>query len=488
MSELISSKGASTCHKDEKSEQVPSTLMHDDAVLSSNVWAATRNTANNAWYVNAGNGNLNNTNTNNRYAVVGSVDYEDINWMLFIIAERNCYKNKHHSHEAARFHFSASRLKKLYETVMRGEYIPHPGICFVLDYPVFREVFAAAYEDRNIHHFVAPLLERVAESVHNANGDRSHGNRTGHSTLTASEQIRGYMKIGEYVATFDVSGFFTHIDRSRAIKAWEEYSREFISDDVSRLQDRLIHILLKECSHRNAVRRSPASAWNNIPPHKSIFGIDERLGLPIGNFYSQLIANLYLASVDKSLFDAGIKHTRFVDDICVVGPLSDIRKARKIIRRETELLGLRLNDRKCYIQPCSRGVKFCGRVIRHNRIRISTRTKKACERAIRESGRDAESAVALKNTINSYFGIMSKAAEFNEQRRLMSMATEKLGDKIKFRAKGNQLVCSMQPRYDAKYQSITFIKSFSNEIGKITRRADGARRSGTRHRSRRGAK
>ena len=47
------------------------------AVLSSFVWAATRNTANNAWYVNAGSGNLYTTSTNNRYAVVGSVAFED---------------------------------------------------------------------------------------------------------------------------------------------------------------------------------------------------------------------------------------------------------------------------------------------------------------------------------------------------------------------------------------------------------------------------
>lgn len=146
--------------------------MSNNGEENGNAWLCVRNNGNNAWYVNLGNGNCNNTNTNNRLSVWPVSEFDIIEQWLE--AERECYKNKHSSFEAAMYHYHLSEIYKLIERIQTG-YKPTTSICFVLDYPVYREVFAANYTDRIVHHYIAPMINQVAEAVHQENGDVSHG-------------------------------------------------------------------------------------------------------------------------------------------------------------------------------------------------------------------------------------------------------------------------------------------------------------------------
>ena len=98
--ELFNDKGPCAC-----GEQAIS--INRAEVLGGNVWSCVRNNGNNAWYVNMGNGNLNNNNTNNTYGVVPASDLSE-KVPAWIAAESDCYKNKHASLEAASFHFNLS--------------------------------------------------------------------------------------------------------------------------------------------------------------------------------------------------------------------------------------------------------------------------------------------------------------------------------------------------------------------------------------------
>lgn len=70
--------------------------MSNNGEESGNAWSCVRNNGNNAWYVNFGNGNCNNNNTNNRYSLWPASEFDKIvdDWLQ---AERECYKNKHSS-------------------------------------------------------------------------------------------------------------------------------------------------------------------------------------------------------------------------------------------------------------------------------------------------------------------------------------------------------------------------------------------------------
>ena len=220
--------------------------MSNNGEGNGNAWSCVRNNGNNAWYVNLGNGNCNNNNTSNRLSVWPVSEFDIIEQWLE--AERECYKNKHSSFEAAMYHYHLSEIYKLIERIQTG-YKPTTSICFVLDYPVYREVFAANYTDRIVHHYIAPMINQVAEAVHQENGDVSHGNRIGHSASTAVRQIYDNVKVMSegytrtcYVATMDVSGFFMSIDKEVAYRVFEYYAHRTGVVDMEKLK--LLKILI----------------------------------------------------------------------------------------------------------------------------------------------------------------------------------------------------------------------------------------------------
>jgi len=58
-----------------------------------------------------------------------------------------------------------SKLIALRDRINDRTYQPGKSICFVVTRPRYREVFAAAFEDRIVHHWVALRLEPLFEQV-----------------------------------------------------------------------------------------------------------------------------------------------------------------------------------------------------------------------------------------------------------------------------------------------------------------------------------
>ena len=434
-----------------------------------NAWSCVRFSGNGAWYVNLNNGNCNNNNTNNRFGVWAVSEFDKIvdDWLQ---AENECYKNKHSSFEAARYHYHLSNIFDLIERV-RTDYKPTTSICFVLEYPVYREVFAANYTDRIVHHYIASMINQVAETIHNLNGDVSHGNRIGHSSSTAVRQIfenikemsNGYKEVC-YVATMDVSGFFMSIDKEVAYNVFEYYADLFYKGDDKVEKLALLKRLITHNPTEDCERRSPIEMWDNVDKKKSLFGVQEGKGLPIGNFYSQLIANLVMAVVDERITRIeGIKYTRFVDDMCMIAKTSnELIKARKALYDVLDELKLTLHPKKFYVQPYWHGVKFCGKVIKCNRIYISNRTVGAITEKIRTASKNPnfETAKHLMQSINSYFGLMKGTASFNIRKRIMDMTLNSFSEWLYFIKKGDIFICRLKAKYNPIKISIRDARRF----------------------------
>lgn len=371
-------------------------------------------------------------------------------------AERECYKNKHSSFEAAMYHYHLSEIYKLIERIQTG-YKPTTSICFVLDYPVYREVFAANYTDRIVHHYIAPTINQVAEAVHQENGDVSHGNRIGHSASTAVRQIydsikamsEGYTRTC-YVATMDVSGFFMSIDKDVAYRVFEYYAHRTGVVDKEKLE--LLKILIAHNPTEDCERRSPVEMWEHVPSRKSLFGTGEGKGLPIGNFYSQLIANLVMALVDERMKDIQyVRYTRFVDDMCFIAQTAqEILEVREMLFDFLGDLKLTLHRDKFYIQPYWHGVRFCGKVVKCNRIYISNRTVGAITEKIRIASYNPTptSAKHLMQSVNSYFGLMKGTASFNIRKRIMRQVLESFSEWLYFIKKRGFFICRLKARYN----------------------------------------
>jgi retron-type reverse transcriptase len=74
-------------------------------------------------------------------------------------------KNKRNTINALAFEIDyESRLFRLYEDIVNRRYRIGPIICFIVNRPVKREIFAADFRDRVVHHllynYLSPLFER----------------------------------------------------------------------------------------------------------------------------------------------------------------------------------------------------------------------------------------------------------------------------------------------------------------------------------------
>lgn len=474
VSECNHFNGESACDDEDQAKSAEAPDDHS-TLPTSNSWSCQQNNANNANYVTIPSGNVNNNNKNNTYAVVPVAESERL-LMLLLDAKDDCWANKKSRLEAAAFRFHQSEIFEIYDLIRNGEYKPGTSVCFVLEYPRYREVFAAKYSDRIVHHLVAPFILQVTERVHESNGNISHGNRCRYSAHTAALQIQQNMREypDGYVATMDVSGFFMNICRQMAYDTFERFCRQFLpvgySDSEVEMMLQLIHTLIMHDPTSDCIRRSPEQMWDHIAKNKTLFGNDGN-GLPIGNFYSQLIANLVLAIWGMAilLLRLDCKITQFVDDMCSVArTLLVQRRVREVSDEVLKSMRLMLHPRKYYIQPVKHGVQFCGRVIYADRIYINNRTVRACKNSIRKAihtGATIENAERLMQSYNSYVGFMCHYQSFKIQVQLAEMV---MGSDycryLYFEARRGQVVCRMMEEYRAINRSVSDIRELNKHF------------------------
>lgn len=444
MSELFLRKGPPTCE--------PSQVTTKEAGEAS----SGRNSVNNAWYVNTSNGNRNNNNTYNRNNVVGASEFikDASEW---IAAEAAAYKNRHDNFPAARLHYHLPELFAFVHEIYSHGYRPRPMSAFILTYPVFREAFAPHALDCVVDHYCAPLFTAVAEGLHNANGNISHGNRIGRSAHEMAEKVREDLAVigPGYRAHIDIRGFFLNIDRRKAAEMVERYAPTYYDGEDRDEKLALLKDALLNDPIEGVTLKSPRSAWENIPASKSLFNAPRGKGLPIGKYPSQVVAGIYLTPLDARLREIpGLRVQHFVDDYdLMAADLETIRKAISVAEETLSELGLQLHPHKRCVQPTHRGMLSCGRVVKGQRIYISNRTVYSCRRRIAQAERSEAGAVALARSINSVFGLLCHCNAFNIQKE---MATEILADFhewLYFRRRPNHLVCTVKKRYTQQRKS-----------------------------------
>lgn len=420
-----------------------------------------RSSATNAWNVNFNNGNVNNNNTYNRYFVCLAQE-SLLNEDEWFDAERSFFKNKHGSIGAQQIHIHPAKVIYIARKVKSGEYKPQPGYCFPLLNPSPREIYAAFCPDRLVHHYVAPFIIKVAEYIHRKNGNISHGNRIGYSAQTGAEQIRDAIKQAielyedPYIVKIDVKSFFTSISRQKAFDVFKRFVYEFYTGDDLKEKLELCKKLILNDPTKGCIILSTPKKWAKIPDRKRQMFSKNGCGLPIGNFYSQLIANIFLAVLDIILKEYGIC-PRFVDDKCCI--VKDKETAVKIIhiaRAVLNILDLELHPDKIYIQPCHRGVNFCGRTIKGNRIYLSNHT-------INNAHKNIQNIDNICEVVNSYLGIMKHCTEYKNEKRLSDLVKSKY-KKVYFVIKKGHYICRMHKMYIPRIKQKIFLKNIIQKI------------------------
>lgn len=359
------------------------------------------------------------------------IDFETI-----LEAYLDCRKRKRSTVGATEFELDyVHNLVELTNEVNSRQYKIGKSICFVVRYPRYREVFAGEFRDRIIHHYIALRLEPLFEQIF---CDRTYNCRKGKGQLAGvtqlAEDIRdeseNYTK-DAYVMKVYLKGFFMSIIKSKLARMVDDFIVEYYKGDDKENLRWICNLVVMHRPELNCERRSPLWMWNFIPKEKSLFTNGEDRGIAIGNLFAQLFANFLLNTIDWKIDAVCVRHNRYVDDISFVS--KDKKKLLSIIpmlRIELGNLGLRLNEKKFYLQHYSKGVQFTGAVIKPDRIYVANHTINSFAFAVERLGKAAEMGMIddiNKNiaSVNSYLGIMSHYNEYATKRRIMAKLTPK---------------------------------------------------------------
>jgi len=346
-------------------------------------------------------------------------------------------KNKRNTHNALKFELCYEHnLIELCDEIKNGRYQPRPSICFIVDKPVKREVFAADFRDRIVHHlifsYIAPVFEKqfINDNYSCRKGKGTHYGikRIDHFIRSCSENYRKDC----YILKIDIQGYFMSIERTilfeKVKTTLQQRASEVVVDIPLILY--LIRLTIFNDPRQGCIMKSKISQWDGLPPSKSLFYAGNNKGLPIGNLTSQLFANIYLDEFDHFMKRVlKLKYYgRYVDDIVVVH--QDREYLKTVIKRARDFLlinlQLVLHPRKIYLQHYSKGVVFLGVIIKPYRIFTANRIKanfyNAIENQNRIVGRNKPTnreRSAFITSMNSYLGILKHYQTYKLRKKMI---------------------------------------------------------------------
>lgn len=337
-------------------------------------------------------------------------------------------------------------LEALCDALFNRTYVAHPSKCFIIDYPKKREVFAAKFVDRVVHHLYYNYTSQLFERTFIQD---TYSCIKGRGTHYGIERLEGHIRKASqnytwkcYVLKLDIRGYFMHIDRQRLL---EIATGSLLKMSTHRVPASLCPSVLPTGKGllwqdvidmdfvlwltREIVLLDPkvncelAGSWENwlgLDRSKSLFFTEDGCGLPIGNLTSQLFSNVYL-----NVFDQYVKrelhcrhYGRYVDDAYVVSPdkdwlLSLVPEIRHFLKAE---LGLDLNMGKVHVCNVRHGVEFLGAYIKPYRTYVSNQSLRRIER--RMATVDFTDRDRVWRTVNSLLGTLSHYASWRLRRRL----------------------------------------------------------------------
>ena len=351
------------------------------------------------------------------YTEQASISLEEIFEAYF-----NCRQNKRNTANALAFEIDyESNLVKLCKEINYGTYQPGRSIAFIVDKPVKREIFAADFRDRVVHHLIFKKLNPLFEKQFIYD---SYSCRVGKGTHFGIQRIDRFIRQcsanytkARYILKLDLQGFFMSINKQLLYKRIGAFINEKYHDTDKELLIELCRKTIFNDPTKNCIIKGGKKDWEGLPKNKSLFHSQPNCGLPIGNLTSQVFANFYMDSFDHFVkHRLGIRYYgRYVDDFVVVHESKEFLKELlpKLSNFLLSTLQLTLHPKKVYLQHYSKGVKFLGTVIMPNRIYIANRTKGNFYSAIEKQNKIArdhkptkEEQSAFQSIMNSYLGIM----------------------------------------------------------------------------------
>jgi len=292
-------------------------------------------------------------------------------------AYRACRRGKRGARETQRYELRLlDHLIETREALVARCWSPARSVAFITLRPKAREIHAAPFADRVVHHLLVSRLEALYEPrfIHD-----SYANRHGKGTHAAVERLQHFQRQlthnGRRRAWFlqlDIRNFFYSIHRPRLLGLLRrrlDQSRvrgELATAEVEPL-DWLCATILGADPMAGCIRVGDPRRFRQVPLHKRLDQAPPETGLPIGNLTSQFFGNVYLNELDQF-----VKHVlkcrhylRYVDDFVLLHSDPDLLRIWRdsIAEFLRQRLGLQLKD-PGRLAPVSQGVDFLGYIVR----------------------------------------------------------------------------------------------------------------------------
>jgi len=350
-------------------------------------------------------------------------------------------RNKRNTINQLRFELDFERnLLELYEQLLDRSYTISPSIAFIVTNPVQREIFAADFRDRILHHllynYMGPVIERqLIDDCYSCR--KMKGTHYGVQRMTQflKDCSENYTR-DCYILKLDIRGYFMSIDKPILWEKLERLLRPMTEADCSDM-DLMWWLLDKVIWHdptQSCIIKCDRSNWIGLPPSKSLFHTGKNCGLPIGNLTSQLFSNVYLHEFDSFVKnDLGFEYYgRYVDDFVLVHPDKKVllQAKEKIDSYLKETCRLELHPNKIYLQHYRKGVAFIGAYIKPHRNYVSNRTKKKfinlmykTHESLSKRPPTQATLSSLRSSVNSYLGIMRHYKTYNIRKKVLLSKT-----------------------------------------------------------------
>ncbi|MGB1232151.1 MAG: reverse transcriptase domain-containing protein [Winogradskyella sp.] len=377
-------------------------------------------------------------------------------------------KNKRYTKEQLKFEQNYEHyLQELYEQIITKNYKVKPCKAFVIEKPVYREVFAPQFVDRVVHHFIVSYINSEVEKKLI---EDCYSCRIGKGTLYGIERAKYNMRSvtqnyakDAYILKLDISGYFMNM--STTLLYQQIKNLKLIKNlECSIAEKDFLNNVLKEVIFTNPIHQckivGKTELWQFIPKNKSLFHSAKNCGLPIGNYTSQIFGNIYLNEFDHWVqSDLGIKHYgRYVDDMFFMHQNKDfLKECIPKIQEKIQSYGMEIHPKKIYFQHYTKGLHFLGRCIKPYRTYVSSRTKNNFLQMIKRMEKDLalglnhlieEQLLPYYNScINSYLGFFIKANSYAFIKKVIANLSKAFYTFYYFEKKGTSWKCKLKKTF-----------------------------------------
>jgi retron-type reverse transcriptase len=291
---------------------------------------------------------------------VGNLWPEVTSWWNLLDAALAAARGKRSRPDVARFLVELEpNVSQLQRELLDGSYEPGVYRTFWIRDPKPRQISAAAFRDRVVHHALTRVLEPIFERRFT---DSSFASRKGfgqHRALTLAREACARYR---YVLKCDIRKYFPALDHeileqllARAIKC--RPTLELAS-----------RIIAGSNPQEDAVAYFPGDSL--FTPY------ERRRGLPIGNQTSQFFSNVYLNPLDHFVLRElrPGEYLRYVDDFVLFGDdKRELAQMRGAVIDILEGLRLRLHEAKSRVYECGEGFPLLGWRLFPDRARLPRR-------------------------------------------------------------------------------------------------------------------